>query len=501
MPYLVTCPKCATKLKSGQPVPAGRAVSCPQCKTTFTLTEPAPAIDLPAAGPPARSAPPPPPRARSAPARSSRADEDDDRPRSRRRDEDEEDDRPRSRRRPADEEEEEDRPRGRRKPADDEDEDRPKSRRRRDDDEDEKVPPRSRKRRDEDEDEEDRPTSRKARGTDDLDEDEDRPRSRGKKKRKKGLVLIVGGLAAVFLLCAGGGLAMYFLDPFGMFGGGSSEMLAWAPSDSQALMFIDVEEAEKVSEFKAGLKGDAVDQTKLGLKPEEVSAMLGAGRGPGDPDVTVIKLRAAADRPKLIAACGGKEATASGKKYYKTSAGGGLYFASDKLLVVTKTEAAMTGLLQKENKVTVSDDLRAASKKGDGLMWMAAAGPAAEKGDMIGLMAGFGNLMGAFGMGGPAAPKTAPPKAKTTLMSIKVSGSRGTGRFESTYDSPESAKRIADDRKKAMDQAKTKSSDMQSFDVSTSGATVTLTIVGPVKAGKGGLPGLPFGPGGGLGGP
>jgi hypothetical protein len=155
----------------------------------------------------------------------------------------------------------------------------------------------------------------------------------------------------------------------------------------------------------------------------------------------------------------------------------------------------MTALLQKENKVTISDDLRAASKKGDGLMWMAASGPAAEKGDMIGLFSIMANPAAAFGMGGP---KTSGPKAKSTLMSVKMSGGKATGRFESTYDSSDSAKRIADDLKKVMDQAKGKSAEMESFDVSTSGSTVTLTIVGPMKAGKGGMPGLPFGPAGGF---
>src|SRR5438105_350562 len=45
MPYIVTCPKCSTKLKSAQPVPAGRSVSCPSCKTQFTLSEPARAME------------------------------------------------------------------------------------------------------------------------------------------------------------------------------------------------------------------------------------------------------------------------------------------------------------------------------------------------------------------------------------------------------------------------------------------------------------------------
>ena len=93
---------------------------------------------------------------------------------------------------------------------------------------------------------------------------------------------------------------------------------------------------------------------------------------------------------------------------------------------------------------------------------------------------------------GPAGPKST-PKCKSTLMSVKASGNKATAKLESTYESSDAAKRIADDLKKAMDQAKNMSKDMESFDVSTSGATVTLTMTGPIKKGQGGLPGMPFG--------
>jgi hypothetical protein len=96
-----------------------------------------------------------------------------------------------------------------------------------------------------------------------------------------------------------------------------------------------------------------------------------------------------------------------------------------------------------------------------------------------------------FGKKGPKGPKDS-PKCTSTTMSIKVSGSKGTMKVESIYDSADGAKRISDDLKKAMDQTKSKSKDMESFDVTTSGSTVTLTITGPIK-GQGGMPGLPFG--------
>jgi hypothetical protein len=548
MPYLVVCPKCSAKLKTSTPVPAGRSVSCPQCKLQFTLDKPAAEIEGTGPTPvmatkPAepRVQPKPAPRASSETASSRkgreadeeeipsadivdaadfdfaskpkpkrRRDEDeDDRPRSRsRRDEDDEDDRPAPRKK-RNEDEEEDRPRARRKREDDEEEERPKSRSRRDEEEEDERPAPRRKREDDEEDErpkarkgrvaddekeEERPKARKSRANDDDEEYDDddgpRPKSRKGKKNKKVLLLalIGGGAAFLFLLCAG---IVLFADPFGLnlFGSSSSEMLAWAPADSQNIIYMDVEGMEKVDAMKGNFKGDITDSTKLGLKQDEVSAVMGAGRivGGGDPDVTIIKLRTKADQQKIINTSGGKEATTNGKKYYKTSGGGGLYFASDKMLVVAKTDAIMTSLLQKDSgKVVISDDLKSAAKRGDGLVWMAGTGQAAEKGDLIGLLSGNVN----FGGFGPAAPK-AQSKCKSTLMSMKASGTQGTSRIESTYDSSDTAKKIADDLKKAMDQAKAKSNDGNTFDVSSSGSTVTLTVTGPIKPGKGMIPGLP----------
>jgi hypothetical protein len=563
MPYQVICPNCSSKLKSGQPVAAGRTLTCPQCKKAFTLTEPATEVDTQPVGvkPPSTSTKSGRTTDAAVPRKGSKADiddiesadivdgadfdydskpkakrrrdedDEDDRPRSRsrrnedvddsprsksRRDDDE-DDRPRSRRsrneddedpprarksRAVEEDDEDDRPRSRKGRAPDDEDDRPKSRLRVDDEDEEELP-RSRKGRarvDDDEEEDERSKSRKGRAIDDDDEeDDDRPRAR-KRKGKKGnktllVALIGGGAALVFLLCVG--LVLIF-DPFGfnLFGGGSSEMLAWAPSDSQFVMYMDIEGMEKVNDVKGGAMGEITDSAKLGLKREEVSAVMGAGKsggliGPGDPDVTVIKLRSSADKTKLINSSGGKEATVNSKKYYKTSNGGGLYFASDKLLVVTKTEAVMTNLLQKdEGKVVISDDLRSAAKRGDGLFWMASTGEAAEKGDMIGMFAGLANAFN-MGKGGNAAQ----PKCKSTLMSVKSSSSKSTTKIESTYDSSDTARKLGDDLKKMLDQSKNKMNNIDSFDVSSSGATVTLTLVSSSNNSKGGFPGMPFGMG------
>src|SRR5262249_7047930 len=155
--------------------------------------------------------------------------------------------------------------------ATDDEEDRPRSKRGRDEDEDDR--PRSKRGRDEDD--EELPKSRSRRAVDDEDEDpddDDRPRSRGRKGKKKPnkalLLALIGGGAALLLVCVVGAV-MYFVDPFGLFGGASSDMLAWAPADSQMIIFMDVEEMEKVNEMKGSFKGDIADSTKLGLKSED----------------------------------------------------------------------------------------------------------------------------------------------------------------------------------------------------------------------------------------
>ena len=73
-------------------------------------------------------------------------------------------------------------------------------------------------------------------------------------------------------------------------------------------------------------------------------------------------------------------------------------------------------------------------------------------------------------------------------MSMKVSGNKGTMRFETTYDSPEFARRVADDLRRNFGQNRPAMTDMESFNVSQSGSTVTLTTTGAIKKRKGFMP-------------
>jgi predicted Zn finger-like uncharacterized protein len=195
MPIRIVCPSCSAALSVKDEF-AGRAVKCPKCGGVIPPSAQQPTGAAPPAAPPKPAfevAEEPKPAAsgtgakptvpalgsgskvaKAVPAKGKVADEDeDDRPRKKRRDEEDEDDRPARRRRDdRDEEENEDRPRNRRRDEDDRDggEDRPRKRRRRDDD------------------------------------DDDRPTRKEKKGGGGGLALgIIGG---ILLACCGGGLGL-----------------------------------------------------------------------------------------------------------------------------------------------------------------------------------------------------------------------------------------------------------------------------------------------------
>jgi len=514
MPYLVTCPKCSSKLKSGQPVPAGRSLVCPQCKTAFTLSEPAPEVDggtavteLPkpkmaeAPKAPVPSAPPLPPAkpSRSTPndvfprkglkaeeeeiaeaeivdaadfdvkTKPKRSRDDDDRPRSKRRDDD--DDRSRSRSRA----EEDERPKSRRK-AEDED-DRPSSRRR--DDEEDDRPSKSKRRNDDDLefDDKDRPKSRKSRHEeDDSESEDDAPRSRSRKKKgKKGnrtlLIALLGGGAGLLLIVFLVGF--FWLDPFGLLGGSGvpSEMLAWAPADTEAIAVIDVVEARKLNDFKDSFSGNA-DAARHGLRADEVASMMVASSGGiGGQEVVVYKLISSVDQQRVISALNGKEATANGKKYYRTSTNGGLHFPSSRMIVVTQSENTMQILLQKgESSIIVSEEMRSAAKRASGVFVLVTSGKAAAAIDRISSKASEGGIRSAT--------------ARSFVYSLTVSDDRGTGIMVSTYDSSETARRISDDLRKNMERDPTMRGEIDSFDIANSGSTVTFTLRGPVKGKK-----------------
>jgi hypothetical protein len=95
-----------------------------------------------------------------------------------------------------------------------------------------------------------------------------------------------------------------------------------------------------------------------------------------------------------------------------------------------------------------------------------------------------------FGPGAfnPGASMGSRPKARTTVVSVKVSDSKGTMRLESTYDRPDSARQVDDDVRRNPGQNRNALYEMESHQVSRSGSIVTFRRTGPVKKRKGFMP-------------
>jgi hypothetical protein len=463
-------------LKSTTAVPAGRTITCPQCKSTFTLAEPAKLISegsvtLPAPAPKPQPAPAPAPGPRKPVLNDADIVDGADF-------------------------EFNDKPKGKTRRDDDDFDDRPKSKKRRDDDDDFDDRPKGKKRRDDDDDFDDRPKSKKGHDDDDFDDrDEDRPRKKktGKKNNKILLLALVGGVGAfalLFILL----LILNLTGVFTLFGGGpSSEMMAWAPSNATMMMFVDQEQANKLPNSKD--MGKIAEVERFGLTPSEVVSVLSAGQAKSkEAEVSIVKLKTAADKTKIAQKIGGVESSANSKTFFKGSTYS-VYFPAPDLAVFATGEATMVSLLQKDNKVTISEDLKAAAGRCKGLMWMAATGPSAEEADFIAMMSGLGEMAGGFGKGN-FGPKTAPPKAKVFTMMMTASGNMSETKMESIYDSTEIAKRVRDGMQKMLDTAKEKNKGKENEghgDVDQSGSTVKVTITGPLdKAKPGGMFGLGF---------
>ena len=450
MAYQVVCPNCSAKLKSAQPVAVGRTLTCPQCKHKFTLTEPAAQVDTQplAAGPAAGAASS---RDVVTPRRGSKA-EINDIESADIVDAADFDFSPRSK------------GRGRRG----EDDDR-RSRGERDDPEDDRRP-RRRDRNDVDE--------------ESIDRDDDRPRSRPRKTNKGLLIGLFFGLGAfVFLLFIG---LLLLIDPFHFFASSASEMIAWVPSEMQAVEGADVEALTKNTKVMGMTRGDVKDAENIGVKLEDMSSYLVAKRSPkGSNELMVVKLKNPADKDKIIKSAGGQEATASGKKYYRTKDKGALYFASDKLLILAKSENTLTPLLAKDpGQIVVSDEMKSAVQRADGDFWNVAVGPDS---DVLGSIAKGPGLTG-------------PPPAKSSVMTGTLAGSDLNLKFETTYADSDSAKKaqtaietvinliklrdLGSMKKGSADarKAETFKKMFESAKFSVSGAVLTVTMTASVDA-------------------
>ena len=304
MPYVLTCPACSSRMKTPEVVPAGTLVECPKCSTQFTTKFDSP--EFRAAGAPAKSG-----KSRSTPEEIlDEADVVDDEPV---------------------------KPRGKKRPAE----------------------------RDEDE-EDDRPRRSKKRSTADEEEDQEsdsRPR-KNKKKKKSPLVLILAiGLPLLFLICGGAGYGVY---SYVLGGGPSSDMLAWAPSDSDQISGVSYAKISSHSNIRRMFEPKLNRLAFIGVDLNDVEEALIARSGGSE--VFVVRTKTKIDTAKLVKSANATEANVNGKTYHKGPQGA-FHVPSPKMLVVCSFENAMTDLLKKDAKVTRSDDMKSLAGKASGDFW------------------------------------------------------------------------------------------------------------------------------------
>jgi len=383
MPYVVTCPACATRLKTPAVVPAGKAVTCPQCKHAFTTTEVSPEL--------ADSVVPRPPVPPPVPRRSKQ----DDLPAAEFVDDEDEDDRPRAKRRRDDEDEEDDRPRAKR-------------------------------RRDED--------------------DEPAPRRKAKKKKSPLVLILAIGLPLVFLLLVGAGIGAYFMF---FSGGASSDMLAWAPSDSTTVRGARLSSLPAGSPLRRNFQGGFGRVESIGISMDNIDEGLIANGSSGD--VIVVRLKTATDPAALMRSANATEQTVDGKKFYVGS--GAFHLPNSKLLVWCPTDTAMKNLLKKDAKVTIDDDLKRFVGKTSGDVWSARVSKA----------------KGGFG-----------PRGEYGTM--RVSGNNVTITTSVVFPDAASAQQAEAGARANAERAKFMGGLGQtSVNVSTSGDTVTVTLSGSLE--------------------
>jgi hypothetical protein len=88
----------------------------------------------------------------------------------------------------------------------------------------------------------------------------------------------------------------------------------------------------------------------------------------GGSEVFVVRTKTKIDTAKLVKSANATEANVNGKTYHKGPQGA-FHVPSPKMLVVCSFENAMTDLLKKDAKVTLSDDMKSLAGKASGDFW------------------------------------------------------------------------------------------------------------------------------------
>jgi hypothetical protein len=173
-----------------------------------------------------------------------------------------------------------------------------------------------------------------------------------------------GGFGAIAV-----GLILYFF----VFetGGAPSEMVAWAPSDADHAVFIDCAGLQANPDFSR-LPNNGMDlMPDYGVDRDQLSKVFySTGK---DGSVTAVKTILPVDREGVIQRLGSRGSTqmltTSGKTYYQVPAQGYVYFASDRLLVFAKNQAALKNRLDGRDPGGGSPELKSAMSRARGDAW------------------------------------------------------------------------------------------------------------------------------------
>lgn len=220
----------------------------------------------------------------------------------------------------------------------------------------------------EDDHEDERPKNKKKRVVVEEDDEEEVPAKRTKTtsgRQKKSKLVIIAAVALPFLFLACGGIG-YGIYSYAFGGGPSSDMLAWAPTDSTSISGIRYARISEIGNYRSRLEARVRGITFLGVKEGDIDEIMIAKTGARE--MQVVRTKSKIDVGALAQASNAKE-TKSGEYTYYATPGTRFFSPSSRLLVICFDDTAMNAVLTKDRKVTIDKELRNVLGKTSGDLW------------------------------------------------------------------------------------------------------------------------------------
>jgi hypothetical protein len=262
-----------------------------------------------------------------------------------------------------------------------------------------------------------------------------------------GCVVVASGLLVMGLIIL---LVSKFSDsktPFSsVVGGDESELLGWAPPESEILLEVDFDALMAVREFRELVDDAKPKNQKVELGLGTKTKVLGAGRGKmgNSESVTIYRLSNNYDPNALIRTRKGTAKQKDGKSYLEVQGAGlWLYNPTTNVVITSGNEKllqeAMSG---KSNEVRVNRDLVRAFHDADGPFRYAAVGPSAQTGP----------AMSPLLLLAEKDPEP-PPLCLSQYLSTTIRSDRTDVKIVSAYSGRDKARAAAEQLNKAMKRA------------------------------------------------